>query len=51
MYDTILSPKTQDGMPCLRKTRNSPKTPGFPGVQGAGMHKNGAHCAGLRPVL
>lgn len=51
MYDTILLPKTQAGIPCMHKTRNSPKTPCFRTVRAAGMHKKTVHCAGVGRVL
>lgn len=51
MYDTILLPKTQDGIPRPAKTRNSPKTPCFRPVRAAGMYKKAAHCACVGHVL
>ena len=51
MYDTILLPKTQADIPCMHKTRNSPKTPCFRPVRDAGMHKKAVHCACVGHVI
>lgn len=40
MYDTILLPKTQAGMPSAAKTRKSAKTRCFSLHPNAGMHKS-----------